>query len=140
VVQQPTPQWQSSGKVFVVGTMIDGMLESAAQQTATLQEARSRPHVLDDYTVGRVSEVYTTQRDDLWLYDEQLQRWSADALNGIRRREVERLQGQMVKLHTAVEAILTLANELTGGTIERVLAMDDAALGLEMLRRSTSEE
>ncbi len=140
MVQQPTPQWQSSGKVFVVGTMIDGMLESAAQQTATLQEARSRPHVLDDYTVGRVSEVYTTQRDDLWLYDEQLQRWSADALNGIRRREVERLQGQMVKLHTAVEAILTLANELTGGTIERVLAMDDAALGLEMLRRSTSEE
>ncbi len=140
MAQQPTPQWQPSGKVFLVGTMIDGMLESAAQQAATLQEARAKPYVLDDYTVGRVIEVYTKQRDDLWLYDEQLRRWSAEALNGIRRREVLRLQDQMVKMHVAVASILALADELTGGTIERVLAMDDAALGLEMLRRHAGEE
>lgn len=46
------------------------MLESAEEQYPTLEEARSRPHMLDDYTVGRVVEVYTAQRDDLWLYEE----------------------------------------------------------------------
>jgi len=140
VGQEPLPEWQPSGKIFLVGTMIDGMLELAAQQAALVQEVRAKPYVLDDETVDRVIGVYTRQRDDLWLWDEQLRRWSAEALNGIRRREVLRLQGQMVKLHAAVASILALADELKGGTIERVLAMDDAALGLEMLRRHRSEE
>jgi len=49
-----TPQWQPSGTVFLVGTMIDGMLENAQEQYQTLVEARPKPHVLDDHTV-RVS-------------------------------------------------------------------------------------
>ncbi len=130
---QPTPQWQPSGKVFLVGAMIDGMLEGAQEQYATLLEARPTPHVFDDYTLGRLIEVYTKQRDDLWLWDEQLTRWSGEPLNVTRRREVERLQGQMAALHKVVDDILTLAEELGRGTIETVLAKDDAELGLEML-------
>lgn len=129
------PQWQPSSQVFRVGTMIDGMLASARDQYALLQEARPKPHVLDDATVNRVVRVYTEQRDDLWLYDEQLRRWAAEPLKTMRRQEVERLQGRMVQLHEVVDAILALADELGRGTIERVLEKDDVDLGLEFLRR-----
>ncbi len=40
MTQQSMPQWQPSGKVFLVGTMIDGMLEGAQEQDTTLLEAR----------------------------------------------------------------------------------------------------
>jgi len=137
---QSTPQWQPSSKVFTVGTMIDGLLRGAQEQYTTLLEARPSPHVLDDYTVGRLVEVYTAQRDDLWLWDEQLTRWAAAPLATLRRREVERLQGQMVALHQTVDDIVALADELGRGTIESVLATDDAELGLEMLVRHLGEQ
>jgi len=135
----PAPQWQPSGKVFLVGTMIDGMLENAVEQYQTLVEARPQPHVLDDHTVGRFVEVYTAQRDDLWLWDEQLRRWAGESLNRIRRREVERLQGQMAALHTVVDDILALADDLGRGTIEKMMAKSDLEVGLEMLTRQARE-
>ncbi|MDQ2830003.1 MAG: hypothetical protein M3Y74_13260 [Chloroflexota bacterium] len=130
---QQTPIWQPSGKVFLVGTMIDGMLENAQEQYRTLLEARPKPPVLDDGIVGRLVEVYTAQRDDLWLWDEQLRRWADASLNRLRRREVERLQGQMAALHTVVDDILALADELGRGTIEQMLAKSDVEVGLEFL-------
>jgi len=137
--EQPTPQWQASSKVFLIGTMIDGMREGTQEQYATLLKVRPTPHVLDDDTVARVVEVFTQQRDDLWLWDEQLKRWDGETLTPLRRREVERLQGQMVALHKVVGEILALAAELRRGTIERVLAKNDAELGLETLRRMMGE-
>jgi len=65
---------------LTTGTMIDGLLEGAQEQYATLLEARPTPHALDDYTVARVVEVFTAQRDDLWLWDEQLTRWDAEGI------------------------------------------------------------
>ncbi len=137
---RPQLQWQPSGKVFLVGTMIDGMLQGAQEQYATLLEARPKPHVLDDYTVERVVAVYTEQRDALWLWDEQLTRWAAEPLNVTRRREVLRLQGQMAALRAVVDEILALAEELGRGTIETVLAKDDRELGLEVLQRMMGEQ
>jgi len=133
--EQPTPQWQPSSKVFTIGTLIDRMLRGTQEQYQTLLEARPKPHVLDDYTVGRLVEVYTTQQDDLWLWDEQLRRWAGEDLGAPRRREVERLRGQMAALHKVVDDILALAEELGRGTIETVLAKDDVELGLEVLQR-----
>jgi len=134
-----TPQWQPISEIFLVGTMIDGMLRGAEEQYQTLLEARPKPHVLDDFTVGRVVDVFTEQRDDLWLWDEQLKRWAAEPLGALRRREVERLQGQMVALHKVMDEILALADELGRGTIETVLAKDDMELGLEALQRMMGE-
>lgn len=44
--------------------MIDGMLESAQEVHGSLQQARLRPHVMDDYTISRVCEAHGTQLDD----------------------------------------------------------------------------
>src|SRR5438270_12331711 len=94
----PQPTWQPIARLPKIATHIDGMLESAEENYGNLQEAKPKPHVLDDYTVGRVIKVFTAQRGDLWLFDEQLQRWKDGKLTTAQQTEVERLQGQMKRL------------------------------------------
>src|SRR2546423_10175079 len=103
------PQWQPIGRLALIGSHIDGMLESASEQYETLQLAKPKPFVLDDYTVGRVIQVFTTQQSDLWLFDEQLRRWQRGSLTNAQRQEVERLASQMLQLHVVISAILRLA-------------------------------
>jgi hypothetical protein len=124
IMNNPT-QWQPISKL----PHIDGMLEAAQ----ILLPAKARPHALDDYTVNRVIKVFTNQQDDLWLFEEQLKRWSETTLSAQQRKEVERLQGQMKKLREQITTILALADELSKGTIEKVTAKSDAELGLEFL-------
>ena len=136
----PHPTWQPITQLPLIASLIDGMLESAEEQYQTLQSARPRPHVLDDYTVGRVIAVFTTQQDDLWLFEEQLRRWAAQELTDGQRREVGRLTSQLGQLRQVIAAILALADELKSGTIEQVLAKSDAQLGLEALLRRPPEQ
>lgn len=133
MAKQPSPQWQPIERLPLIATHIDGMLESATEQYETLQLAKPKPFVLDDYTVGRVIEVFTTQQGDLWLFDEQLRRWERGPLTNAQRQEVERLAGQMLQLHEVISAILRLAEQLQERTIEKVLAKSDVELGLETL-------
>jgi hypothetical protein len=133
MAKQPSPQWQPIERLALLATHIDGMLESASEQYETLQLAKPKPFVLDDYTVGRVIEVFTTQQGDLWLFDEQLRRWERGPLTNAQRQEVERLAGQMLQLHEVISAILRLAEQLQERTIEKVLAKSDVELGLDTL-------
>jgi hypothetical protein len=125
--------WQPISALPVIGSMIDGLLDEAEQQYGNLQSCRPRPHVLDDYTVGRVIKVYTEQADDVRLYGEQLSRWSGLNLTPSQRQEVARLSGQIPRIRERISAILALAEELKGGTIESVLGKSDLEVGLEFL-------
>ena len=123
----------------MVAAHIDGMLQADREQYETLLQAKPKPHVLDDYTVNRVIAAFTTQRNDFGLFDEQLQRWAALPLSDQQRREVERLIEQMRLLRENNEQVLTLARELSTGTIDKVMAKSDVALGLEMLMKGWSK-
>jgi len=135
-----TPQWQPIERLALVASHIDGMLESATEQYETLQLAKPKPFVLDNYTVGRVIDAFTTQQDDLWLFDEQLRRWERGTLTTAQRQEVERLAGQVLQLHEVITAILRLADELKEGTIEKQLAKSDVELGIEALLKGWPTE
>lgn len=135
-----SPQWQPISQLALLAKHIDGMMESASEQYANLLQARPKPYVLDDYTVGRVRDVFTTQQNDLWLFDEQLQRWKAGQLTDTQRKERERLVGQMAKLRQVITDILHLIDELKEGTIEKQLAKSDEQVGLEFLLRRLSEQ
>ncbi len=67
-------QWQPISALPLIGSMIDDFLDKVEKQQANLHARRSKPHVLDDHTVGRVIKVYSAQAEDLWLYEEQLSR------------------------------------------------------------------
>ncbi len=132
---QPQPQWQPIEMLTTFAPHIDGMLASSQEQYETLLPARSKPHVLDNFTIDRVINAFTTQIGDLWLFDTQLQRWATEQISTEQRAEVARLQGQMKRLREIDEQVLTLAKELSQGTIEKVLGKSDEQLGLEMLMR-----
>jgi hypothetical protein len=100
--------------------MIDGLLDEAEQQYRNLQSCRPQPHVLDEYTVGRVIKVYTEQAEDVGLYAEQLSRWNRLQLTPSQRQEVARLSQQVPRIRERISAILALAEQLKGGTIETV--------------------
>jgi len=86
-----------------------------------------------------VIAAFTTQRNDFSLFDQQLQRWVALPLSDQQRREVERLVEQMRLLRENNEQVLTLARELSKGTIDKVMAKSDVELGLEMLMKDWSK-
>jgi hypothetical protein len=111
------------------------MLEADVEQYETLLEAKPKPHVLDDATVNRVISVFRKQRDDFWLFEEQLTRWQSGELTDDQRQEVTRLVEQMRLLRKNNTRVLELADELGKGTIEKVLAKSDMELGLEVLMR-----
>jgi len=129
------PHWQPISALRMIASMIDGQLEAGRDQYRTLAEAEVRPYRLDDATVARVQRVYGDTASDLWLFDTQLFRWSEQHLTSAQRGEVERLEGQMVNLHQAVDQILALADRLKAQTIETLLAKSDAEVGLEWLLR-----
>ncbi len=134
------PHWHPIAMLTTIARHIDGMVEADQEQLATLGEARARPYVLDDDTVSRVKRAFTTQREDFWVFEEQLRRWQAGQLTSHQSAEVTRLRGQMAKLRQINSDVLTLAEELSEGTIEKQLATSDFELGLEMLLRMANGE
>src|SRR5688500_6224479 len=132
---QPEPTWQPLSKLPLIAYAIDGMREAADDVHQNLEAARPKPYVMDDATIARVIRVYTEQRDDLWLYDEQLRRWQTQRPTEAQRQEIARLAGELTHLRATLDTVLTLADELKDQTIERTLAKSDLELGIEAMLR-----
>ena len=130
---EATPNWQPITFLPNIAEMIDGMLESAQNVYGSLQQARSRPHIMDDDTIGRVREVHGAQLDDLWLYEEQLSRWQTPTPSKTQQQEITRLNRQLAELRGVLTATLALAEEMKDSTIEKIMAKDDFELGLDFL-------
>jgi len=127
------PQWHPISALPMIAQALDGMVESAEEVLQSLEQARPRPHVLDDYTIGRVREAHGTQLNDLWWYTEQFARWQRASPSSTQQQELERLTQQVEALHRVLTASLALAEALQAGTIEKVLAKDDVELAMEFL-------
>ncbi len=133
MAHQSTPNWQPISFLPNLAEMIDGMLESAEDVYGSLQQAQHRPHVMDDYTIGRVREVHSKQRNDLWLYEEQLSQWQHANPTPAQATEIKRLQQQLDRLKGVLSGCLALADEIAEGTIEKVMGKSDVELAIEVL-------
>ena len=128
-----TPNWQPISALPMIARMVDDLLEGAQEQYQTFQEVKDRPYVLNDAIVQRTVRVYTEQMEDVWLYEEQLARWKKEDPTSAQEQEIGRLDKQVEQLRKVLTDILTLADRLKEGTIEKILAKDDAELALEVL-------
>ncbi|MFE4415134.1 hypothetical protein [Streptomyces sp. NPDC056821] len=100
----------------------------------TLEEARTKPHVLADADVARIKRVYTEQAGDLTLFEEQAAKWGElPDLSPSRRAKLKTLDEQLAGLRELNEKVLGLADELSRGTIDTVMAASDEELGLAAL-------
>src|SRR6266566_7129395 len=84
--QPQQPQWQPISMLQTITRHIDGMLQEAERQQDHVRQAQRKPWVLDDYTVKRVMEVFTVQKNNLWLFDTQIECWQAGTLTDEQRK------------------------------------------------------
>ena len=133
MAEERIPRWHPIEALPMISEAIDGMLDSAEDVIRSLEQARPRPHILDDYTIGRVREAHGTQLNVLWWYTEQLVRWQQASPTPAQTRKLTRLGGQLEALRRTLTASLALAKELQSGTIEKILVKDDVELAMEYL-------
>ena len=125
--------WQPISQMPLIASMIDTSLDDTREHLATLTKARAKPHVLDDATIDRVEEVHTEQMEFVAIYTEQINRWRREKPSAAQTRALDRMATQNEQLRDVTADVLALARELRNGTIERVLGMSDAELGLQWL-------
>ncbi|MFI5305100.1 MAG: hypothetical protein ACHQYP_09945 [Nitrospiria bacterium] len=133
MAENQEPQWKDISFLPFIGNLIDQGVKDNEEHYHTLLEAKPKPHVLDDHSIGRVFKVYHEQRDFLWVYEEQIARWKKLNLPKKTLKELNRLEKQLEKDKEIVNKILSLAEELKKGTIDTILAKDDMDLGFEIL-------
>ena len=130
---QPTPNWQPLSMLPMMNEMVSGMLAEVNTQLQTLGEAQQRPHVLDDYTVGRVLEVYSEQQDFVWVYEAQLERWQNEELTAAQSQQAEQMAAALAQLKPGLKEILAIAHDLKDKTIESVLSKSDEEIMADIL-------
>lgn len=133
MAEKPILEWKPIDYLPLIGTMIDTSLKENKAFYRTLSEAKPKPHVLDDHTVERILKVYGEQREDHWVFEEQIERWKKIELPPATLMELDRLEKQLIKAKEVLDRILSLAGELKKGTIDTILAKDDLDLAFEVL-------
>lgn len=125
--------WQPIRQLPLIASLIDGALSDTSDHFRTLNEARAKPHVLDDATIDRIERVHGEQLEFVDIYAEQIRRWWAEGPSAAQTRELHRLEEQNRRLREVTMDVLALARELREGTIDRIMAMSDLELGLRAL-------
>jgi hypothetical protein len=125
--------WQPISEMPLIASMIDGALDDTRDHMGTLNEARARPHVLDDATIDRVERVHTEQLEYVDIYDQQIGRWRTEKPSADQTRELDRMEEQNRQLRAVTMQVLALADELRKGSIDRIMEMSDFELGLQAL-------
>ena len=111
-------------------------VEATSRQLELLQPARARPYLLDDATVARIIQVHHDQAEDLTLFQNQADRWKTDpGLTATQRADLAAYETLIAQLRQVNAEVLAVADELSRGTIDTVLAKSDLELGIEALMR-----
>jgi len=127
------PIWQPISELPLVGYLIRELLASAEEQYESLLPVRSKPHVLDDSIINRVLRLYREEKKDFWIYEEQLARWRKKPLTAAQRKEIDHLARLLERAKPLIDSVLSLADELSHGTIDKIMARSDLELGLEAI-------
>ena len=130
---RPTPNWQPLSMLPTLAKMVDAQLEEVETQLQSLREAQKQPHVLDDYTVGRVLKVYGEQQEFMWVYEAQVERWQKEPLSQTQQQQLEQMSRQLKQIEPGLSEILKIAEDLKGKTIESILGKSDVELALDVL-------
>jgi len=125
--------WQPLSMIPLFLKMVGGMLESAQEQLGNLQQAKHKPHVLDDEIIQRLLKLYPEQKEDIPYYLEQCQRWKNETTNPDQIKNIVIIENKLNELKQVNQQILSLVDYCKDRTINKILAKDDLELGLDFL-------
>lgn len=105
---------------------------------ANLQSIRERPHLMDDETIDRILKLYTEAKaQGIPAMQAHLVHWRKTRPSAQQTKQLDHFAEQLTELQTGCDLVLAAATEIRKGTIDRVMAMSDEALGLANLRGET---
>jgi hypothetical protein len=133
MTMEAKPKWQPISELPLVGYLIRELLASAQEQYESLLAVRPKPHVLADYTINRVLRLYQEEKQDFWIYEQQLARWRKKPLAARQREEIDHLTRVLERAKPMIDSVLSLAEELSHGTIDKIMAKSDLELGLDAI-------
>lgn len=129
------PNWQPICNLSMIVGMIEGQLADAKVQFNNLLQATAKPYILDNETVDRTIIAYKEQVDFLWVFEKQLSKWlEEEKLTATEKNKISKAHEQLQELNKILVEILSLADKLKTGTIEKVLEKSDLEMGLEFLK------
>ncbi len=126
--------WQPLSVLPMLVELLEQQVNDAGLQLNTMRRCVGRPHVLDDETVDRVLSLYEDQREFLNIYREQVIRWNREENTVEQNAAVERFSALIAKVDLALGDVLTLAKELSVGTIDKIVGMGEAELGAAVMK------
>jgi hypothetical protein len=125
--------WQPLSSLPLIAQIIDEGVTDAENQLRLLEEGKEKPHVFDDALVARIKNLHNSKLEFVDIYLEQIERWKKETLTMDQHFELMRLVQQSNRLKVLVTSILALADVIGEKTINKIMAMDDAELGLRFL-------
>lgn len=95
--------------------------------------AKPKPNVLDDENVDACTKTYTNQAFYIECHERQGAKWLKEAVTEQQKNDTQKFLDKCKELRGLNKKILSLLTELRKGTINRILEMDDAELGLRFM-------
>ncbi|MBA4027147.1 MAG: hypothetical protein C0473_02795 [Cyanobacteria bacterium DS3.002] len=129
----PEIQWHEIIRLPLIAQLIDGNAQDVKRQHDLLVEGQDRPYLFDEETIDRVIMAHLETLDFVEIYIEQLSRWQKEKLTKKQQTEIARLQEQSEYLKRITTAVLSLADSIADATIDQLIGMDEAELGLKGL-------
>jgi len=126
-------QWQPLSRLPLVSQIIDEGVTDAENQLRLLEEGKEKPHVFDDALVERIKKLHVDKLEFVDIYIEQIERWKTETLTMEEHFELNHMTKQCKRMKVLVPEILALAQEIGKQTIDKIIEMDDAELGLRFL-------
>lgn len=129
----PEIQWHEISRLPLIAQLIDGNAEDVKRQHDLLVEGQDRPYLFDEETIDRVIMAHLETLDFVEIYIEQLGRWQKEKLTKKQQVEIARLQEQSQYLKRLTTAVLSQADSIADATIDQIIGIDEAELGLKVL-------
>lgn len=130
---EQTVTWYGFDMIPAYITLSEKQLPRSKEQLRLLKACENKPHVLDDYTVDRIIQVYTGQNETLWIPVEQCRKWREQSPNEEQLSDIIQVENSFKNLRSVNDQILALAYCLKKNTIDSVLRKSDIEIALDFL-------
>ncbi len=127
------PNWYGLEQIPMITSLIEGMLQDSQEQYDLLLPAKDKPHILDDDIINRSARLFDERQEFIEIYEEQFKRWKTQSPSAEQAQEINRLEKQVTEMENLNDKCIALAKQLKKGTINRILEMDDAEIGLKVM-------
>ncbi|HEM7898375.1 hypothetical protein I5693_26480 [Burkholderia cenocepacia] len=128
-----THAWQPIRFLPIVFDLLGVEPDDARATIEKLTQCQARPQVLDDATLERVRHLYSEQRNLLPVQREQFLRWQPEATTLEQREMLARVTARADRLSVLQDQLFALLEELSRGTIDKLMGMSDAELAEAIL-------